>query len=93
MCALVNNMPDAAFGATERQFRGLLTAGAGVKRSFCRYTMEGVPRGERTGPYSRGVPAPGRHHLGPPDLLMVTGSEPLASRSRTNLTGAIPAAC
>ena len=27
MCALVNNMPDAAFGATERQFMGLLDAG------------------------------------------------------------------
>ena len=29
-CALVNNMPDAAFGATERQFVGLLDAGVRV---------------------------------------------------------------
>ena len=32
-CALVNNMPDAAFGATERQFVGLLDAGSGARRS------------------------------------------------------------
>ena len=30
-CALVNNMPDAAFNATERQFAGLLEAASGCE--------------------------------------------------------------
>src|SRR5258708_14299479 len=47
-CALVNNMPDAAFGATERQFVGLLDAGSGCEKvAVTRYTMAGVPRGKR----------------------------------------------
>src|SRR6202161_532124 len=47
-CALVNNMPDAAFCATERQFVGLLAAGSGSETvAITRYAMAGVPRGER----------------------------------------------
>ncbi len=47
-CALVNNMPDAAFAATERQFVGLLDAGSGAETvAVTRYTMAGVPRGEQ----------------------------------------------
>ena len=42
-CALVNNMPDAAFGATERQFVGLLDAGSGCETVvLTRYTMAGT---------------------------------------------------
>ncbi len=81
VCAFVNNMPDSAFAATERQFSDLLTQGAGPETvELRRYTMEGVPRGERTAP----LIAEGYSSLDqlwqhpPPDLLIVTGSEPLA---------------
>ena len=81
-CALVNNMPDAAFGATERQFMGLLKAGAGCETvALTRYTMAGVPRGERI----RARIAAEYRSLeditsDPPDLLVVTGSNPIESR-------------
>jgi homoserine O-succinyltransferase/O-acetyltransferase len=81
VCAFVNNMPDSAFLATERQFTDLLMAGSGSETvELRRYTMEGVPRGERTEP----LIAEGYSGLDqlrqdpPPDLLIVTGSEPLA---------------
>ena len=59
-CALVNNMPDAAFGATERQFIGLLDAGSGCQTvELSRHTMTGVPRGERIRDRIRGrLPSP-----------------------------------
>ena len=48
-CAFVNNMPDAAFDATERQFLELLDAGScPVRVDVRRYAMAGVPRGEGT---------------------------------------------
>jgi homoserine O-succinyltransferase len=81
-CALVNNMPDAAFCATERQFLGLLEAGSRRKTvAVTRYTMAGVPRGERT----RARIAAAYRPLGDitweaPDLLLVTGSNPIESR-------------
>ena len=81
VCAFLNNMPDSAFAATERQFSDLLEAGAAADTvELRRYTMEGVPRGERTAP----LIADGYSPIGqlwehpPPDLLIVTGSEPLA---------------
>jgi homoserine O-succinyltransferase len=81
-CAFVNNMPDPAFAATERQISGLLDVGAGAETvELRRYTMKGVPRGDRTAP----LIADGYSDLGDleehprPDLLIVTGSEPLAS--------------
>ncbi len=81
VCAFLNNMPDSAFAATERQFSDLLATGAGSETvELRRYTMEGVPRGERTAPliaegYS---PLEQLWQHPPPDLLIVTGSEPLA---------------
>ena len=81
-CALVNNMPDAAFCATERQFVGLLAAGSGNETvAITRYAMAGVPRGERI----RALIADEYHPLddifsNPPDLLVVTGSNPIESR-------------
>jgi homoserine O-succinyltransferase/O-acetyltransferase len=81
VCAFVNNMPDSAFAATERQFGDLLATGAGSHTvELRRYTMEGVPRGERTAPLIAEGYSPldqlWKHP--PPDLLIVTGSEPLA---------------
>jgi homoserine O-succinyltransferase/O-acetyltransferase len=78
-CAFVNNIPDGAFEATERQFLDLLDASSGAEVvAVRRYTMEGVARGERTRQRIDADYAPVslvRRH--PPDLLIVTGSEPV----------------
>jgi homoserine O-succinyltransferase len=81
-CALVNNMPDAAFCATERQFVGLLNAGSGCETvAVTRYTMAGVPRSERIGSHIAAEYRPLEDIFSePPDLLVVTGSNPIESR-------------
>ena len=81
-CALVNNMPDAAFGATERQFVGLLDAGSGRETvALTRYAMAGVPRGERIAARIAAEYRPLDDIMSdPPDLLVVTGSNPIESR-------------
>jgi homoserine O-succinyltransferase/O-acetyltransferase len=81
-CALVNNMPDAAFCATERQFEGLLAAGSGSETvAVTRYAMAGVPRGERIGARIAADYRPFEDIFSdPPDLLVVTGSNPIESR-------------
>jgi homoserine O-succinyltransferase len=81
-CALVNNMPDAAFCATERQFLGLLAAGSGSETvAVTRYAMAGVPRGERIQARIAADYRPVEDIFSdPPDLLVVTGSNPIESR-------------
>jgi homoserine O-succinyltransferase len=81
-CALVNNMPDAAFNATERQFAGLLEAGSGCETVVVtRHTMAGVPRGERIRARIAADYRPLDDIISdPPDLLVVTGSNPIESR-------------
>jgi homoserine O-succinyltransferase len=81
-CALVNNMPDAAFCATERQFVGLLAAGSGSETvALTRYAMAGVPRGERIQARIAAECRPLEDIFSdPPDLLVVTGSNPIESR-------------
>ena len=81
-CALVNNMPDSAFGATERQFVSLLDAGSGCETVvLTRYTMAGVPRGERIRARIAAEYRPLEDIASdPPDLLVVTGSNPIESR-------------
>src|SRR5271167_4846078 len=81
-CALVNNMPDAAFGATERQFVGLLEAGSGCETvALTRHAMAGVPRGERVRARIAAEYRPLEDVFSdPPDLLVVTGSNPIESR-------------
>jgi len=81
-CALVNNMPDAAFCATERQFVGLLGAGAGTETvAITRYAMAGVPRDERIRERIAAEYSPlDDIFSNPPDLLVVTGSNPIESR-------------
>jgi homoserine O-succinyltransferase/O-acetyltransferase len=81
-CALVNNMPDAAFCATERQFMGLLDAGSGSETVVVtRHTMAGVPRGERIRARIAAEYRPLDDIISdPPDLLVVTGSNPIESR-------------
>jgi homoserine O-succinyltransferase/O-acetyltransferase len=81
-CTLVNNMPDAAFGATERQFVALLDAASGCETVvLTRHTMAGVPRGERIRARIAAEYRPLEDlYSDPPDLLVVTGSNPIASR-------------
>lgn len=81
-CALVNNMPDAAFDATERQFADLIAAGSGNEAPvLTRHTMAGVPRGERTRARIAAEYLPlADITTVSPDLLVVTGSNPIQSR-------------
>jgi homoserine O-succinyltransferase len=81
--ALVNNMPDSALEATERQFRGLLqAAGNGLPVSVTFYAIREVPRGTS-----------GLHHVSAYrdidelwdrrlDGIIVTGTEPKAANLR-----------
>lgn len=77
--ALLNNMPDAALEATERQFQLLLNAaspGIAVKLVLCR--MDSVPRSEAAEAYLRcrsyvGIDAVLDAEI---DGLIVTGREP-----------------
>jgi homoserine O-succinyltransferase len=81
-CGFVNNMPDGAFDATERQFLHLLDAGSGSEViDVRRYTMAGVPRGEVVAARIAEQYAPvAAIRQEPPDLLIVTGSNPIEAR-------------
>ena len=70
-------MPDGAFEATERQFLDSSRRGRGRTIEVRRYTMAGVPRGDGRRRESPGLPALRRSLLDPPDLLIITGSNPL----------------
>ncbi len=86
--ALVNNMADAAFGETERQWEALLglgpraralgvAAGAPAPVVMERYTLPGIARSAEV----RSLIARDYRHLGelwasPPDAMVVTGAEP-----------------
>lgn len=82
VCAFVNNMPDAAFEATERQFLGLLEAGSGCDLvEVRRFTMDGVPRNEETaGRIAADYLPYDTIRATPLDLLVVTGSNPIEPR-------------
>ena len=79
---LVNNMPDEALKATERQFAGLLNAaseGMAVRLSF--YTLPGIPRGPVVERHVENLYADiDSLWDGQLDGLIVTGREPLAAR-------------
>jgi homoserine O-succinyltransferase len=81
-CAFVNNMPDGAFESTERQFVDLLETGSGSALiDVKRFAMDGVPRGERAATRIAEQYWPMESiRLDPPDLLIVTGSNPLEER-------------
>jgi homoserine O-succinyltransferase len=78
-CAFVNNMPDGAFDATERQYFELLEEVSGsVVIDARRYTMAGVPRGDRTSTRIGNEYFPiADIYREAPDLLIVTGSNPI----------------
>jgi homoserine O-succinyltransferase len=80
---LLNNMPDAALAATERQFRTLLAAAADdVPLRLTFYTLPEIPRTEfgrqLVNRYDRLDDLWHRHH----DGLIVTGTEPRAEDLR-----------
>jgi homoserine O-succinyltransferase/O-acetyltransferase len=81
-CAFVNNMPDGAFDATERQFLDLLETCSGDEViEVRRYGLAGVPRGERVAARMAEEYSP-LAGIGedPPSLLIVTGSNPLQAK-------------
>lgn len=76
---LVNNMPDTALEATERQFVSLLNAAsAGISIRLMRYALPEIPRGEAAAchieKFYSSVEDLWGTHL---DGLIVTGREPL----------------
>lgn len=80
---LVNNMPDAALSATERQFQALLRAAAGdLDVRLTLYTLPEVPRTdfgrEQVSRYADLRDLWTSHH----DGLIVTGTEPRAADLR-----------
>jgi homoserine O-succinyltransferase/O-acetyltransferase len=79
-CALVNNMPDSAFEASEEQYLGLLGAASGGQTiTVRRHTMAGVPRGAVAAARIASEYLPLAHiREDPPDVLIVTGSNPIA---------------
>jgi homoserine O-succinyltransferase len=81
---LVNNMPDSALEATERQYSGLLSAAAPDRPVHLHlFSLPEIGRGERATAHMatlyRPVHALYHTHL---DALIVTGTEPLASDLR-----------
>jgi homoserine O-succinyltransferase len=82
---LINNMPDTALEATERQFVALLEAASGEVRVRLRFfSLPGVPRSERgqrhVDKFYRGLRELPGSNL---DALIVTGTEPRAASLRT----------
>jgi homoserine O-succinyltransferase len=77
---LVNNMPDAALDATERQFRTLLGAAAdGIEVRLTLYTLPEVPRTDFGRRQVSGYSSLDELWERPLDGLIVTGTEPLAA--------------
>lgn len=79
--AIVNNMPDSALVATQRQFSDLVMAATGGGAEIRLYHLPVIPRGEEAQRHleasSQAVDALYRTR---PDALIVTGNEPRAAR-------------
>jgi homoserine O-succinyltransferase len=75
-------MPDGAFDATERQYLGLIEEGSTTTDiEVRRYTVPGIPRGEQTSARIVEDYLPlADVYLDPPDILIVTGSNPIEAR-------------
>ena len=82
---VVNNMPDSALLATERQFRRLLedaaeACGNGVKIRLSLFALPDVPRSEKGNRHIEGQYSNIKELWNSPlDGLIVTGAEPLAA--------------
>ncbi len=84
MIGLLNNMPDAALRATERQFQSLLSAAStGISVRLVLFRMPSVPRGEWADAYLKrsyvDIDSVLGSHI---DGLIVTGREPLKADLR-----------
>ena len=82
---LVNNMPDAALAATERQFRRLVESNAtGRPVKLKLFSIPDIPRSEGARDYMRGEAYASTYSLPASgvDALIVTGAEPLAKDLR-----------
>jgi homoserine O-succinyltransferase len=79
--AIVNNMPDGALVATERQFSSLVEAAAGRDVAIDLYYLPGLARGAEASTVleARYRPISDLYHNGA-DALIVTGNEPRAAR-------------
>jgi len=79
---LVNNMPDAAYGATERQFKGLLREAAdGAAVELVRFHFTATPRSELAAASLAARSRPACEIAGAGlDAIIVTGAEPRAAR-------------
>jgi homoserine O-succinyltransferase len=79
---LLNNMPDQALRATERQFRELISAAAGPRRvRLRRFFLADLPRSDVARAYLRSQYADTEALLRTRlDALIVTGQEPRAPR-------------
>ena len=82
--ALVNNMPDAAVAATERQFTRLLEAACGEFDVMLRlYALDEVERApDMRASMARTYHSPTHLRVRPPDALIITGAEPRAPSLR-----------
>lgn len=79
--AIVNNMPDTALLATERQFTRLILQAAGVDAHIELYHIPTLPRGEQARAMLAERYRPvGELYLTRPDAVIVTGNEPRADR-------------
>lgn len=78
-CSFVNNMPDGAFKATEHQFLDLLAIGSGEDViEVRRHTMDGISRESAIIQYiDECYVPPSDIRESPPDILIVTGSNPI----------------
>jgi homoserine O-succinyltransferase/O-acetyltransferase len=81
---LINNMPDAAFEATERQFVTLLdSASEGIPIHLSLYTLPGISRPESNGDSANSVYSSAETLVGTRlDGLIVTGREPTTPNLR-----------
>jgi homoserine O-succinyltransferase/O-acetyltransferase len=79
--AIVNNMPDTALAATERQFTRLVTEATQGKADIALYYLPGVPRSAQAQAIldERYRPVTALYRLGA-DAVIVTGNEPKAAR-------------
>lgn len=79
--ALVNNMPDAAFDQTARQFATLLDGASGeITVELRRYALPGLCRSDGVRTQVSECYFDFDHLMrDPPDALVVTGTEPLAA--------------
>jgi len=82
---LVNNMPDAAFDATERQFRSLMERALYPRPcSLVCFTMPGIERGKNfAADIARRHPSAETLQDWPLDLLILSGATPLQADLRS----------